>query len=246
MRNIITYAFILFVFVSCKKENAFDCLKSNGAETIETRQLTGFNVIKVYDKIDLNITRGIEYKVEVKAGKNIISNVHTEVKNEELIIKNENKCNFVRGYKKHITVNVTIPYLKRVENNSVGAVRLINNFVQDSIFLKAENSGDIYFDGAADYIRTSSRGNGDIYLSGQCKMLYVYMFGTNFLYGQDLTVSTYAFVESVSVGNCYVYAPDNGTFEYNLWKSGNIYYRGNPLYINNFSDGSGKGKLIKE
>lgn len=246
MKKYITYFFLLTFFVSCKKENAFDCFKSNGSETKQSRSISGFDVIKVYDKIDLNISKGTEFKVEVVAGKHIISNITTEVKNNELLIHNKNKCNFVRGYKKRITVNVTIPYLEKVENNSVGTVRFEDNFTQDSVFVRAENSGDIYVNGTFNYVRTSSHGNGDIYVAGTCSTLSAYMFGTNFLYASDLTVSNYIFVESVSTGDCYISAPNNGTFEYNIWRNGNIYYKGNPLYINNFSDGSGKGKLIKQ
>jgi hypothetical protein len=72
------------------------------------------------------------------------------------------------------------------------------------------------------------------------------MFGTNFVWGVNLRINYYSFIETLSIGDCHI----DGTFlarlDYNLWRSGNIYYRGTPLEIRNFSDGTAKGQLIKE
>ena len=68
---------MLFLFVGCKKENALDCFKSNGKEITETRELGAFTKIMLYDNIDLNITKGTVYKVDVVAGKHIIKNIKT-------------------------------------------------------------------------------------------------------------------------------------------------------------------------
>ncbi|MCW3078265.1 MAG: hypothetical protein JWO32_2874 [Bacteroidetes bacterium] len=234
------------VFFSCKKENAGDCFKPNGEMTTETRILDTFSVIRVYDKIDLVISQGPKFKVEVIAGKHLLSNIKTSVAEDVLTIKNNNKCNFVRGYKKRITVHITVPHLRKAQNEGVGNITFDENFNQDTLLVRAENSGDIFVNGIFNEIRTSSHGDGDIYLNGSCNTLYVYMFGTNFLKAENLSVSNYIFIETLSIGDCRVNAPDNGTLAYNLWRSGNIYYRGNPALITNFSDGTAKGKLIKE
>ena len=236
---------VLF-FVSCKKENALDCFKSNGKEITETRDLGTFTIIKLHDKIDLNIFKGTEFKVDVVAGEHIIKNIKTTVSDGVLSIDNNNKCNFVRGYKRSVTVNITLPYIVRVESRGVGTIRFNDVFSQDTIQLLAENSGDIYLNGTFNQITTSSHGNGDIYLSGTCDRLYGYTFGTNLLLADKLTINTYVFVENISIGDCYINAPAGGKLEYNIWRSGNIYYRGNPLEINSFSKGVGKGQLIKE
>ncbi len=236
---------MIFLFANCKKENAFDCFKSTGADVIETRSVEKFDVIKVFNKIDLNIIKGPEFKVEVTAGKHVIKNIKTIVADSALNIKDENKCNFVRGYKRQVTVNVTLPYLVRVESRGVGTVRFAEGYVQDTVFIRAENSGDIYVNGNFNQIRTSSHGNGDIYLNGACNSLYVYMYGTNVLKGENLTINNYVFVETVSIGDCFVAAPTGGTLDCNIWRNGNVFYKGNPSSANRFA-GDGKGKLIKE
>jgi len=162
-----------------------------------------------------------------------------------LTIENNNKCNFVRGYKRNITVNVTLPYLVRIENHGVGTTKFGENFSQDTIQVRAENSGDIHLSGTFNQVKTSSHGNGDIYLSGNCNTLFIYTYGTNVLYGENFVVNNYLFIETISIGDCFVNAPNGGTFDYNIWRNGNIYYKGNPTQINN-TNGDGKGKLIKQ
>jgi hypothetical protein len=234
------------IFSFCKKENSKDCLKSNGSEITVERSVDSFAKVVVNDKIDLRIVKGSKYKVEVTAGKNIIGNISTINNNYTLEIHNNNKCNFVRGYKKKVVVTITVPVIWRVINNGVGTITFDSDLVQDSIFIRAENSGDVHVNGQFKRLQTSSHGNGDIYLSGSCDDLYIYMFGTNFLKAENLKVNNYIFIETVSLGDCTINAPQGGTLEYNLWRSGNIYYSGDPSVINNFSDGSGSGKLIKQ
>jgi hypothetical protein len=210
------------------------------------RNLDAFKTVIVNDKIDLNIIRGTSYKVEVTAGKNIIGNISTITSDHVLEISNNNKCNFVRGYKKRVVVTITVPVIRKIVNNGVGTVKCTNDLIQDSIFVRAENSGDIHVSGQFKLLQTSSHGNGDIYLNGVCDKLYVYMFGTNFLKGENLKVNNYTFIETISLGDCTIKAPQGGILDYNLWRSGNIYYSGDPAIINDLSDGSGKGKLIKQ
>ena len=108
IRNI----FILFVFAfvvnSCKKENLYDCFKPTG--TIETRviEVSDFQHVVVFDKIDLYLTQGPNFEVKLEAGKNLFMNIKTTVSNGTLTIDNINKCNFVRSPKKKI-----VAYIKR-------------------------------------------------------------------------------------------------------------------------------------
>lgn len=231
---------------ACKKENGTDCVKSNGPMAVEIRNVGVYEIVKVYDKIDLNIVQGSEFKLEVNAGGNLLSNIQTTVKDGILTIKNNNRCNFVRGYKKRITVTLTVPKIKKVDNEGVGTLRISENFTQDTIFVRAENSGDVYINGTFKLLQTSSHGNGDIYLTGQCDRLYAYMYGTNFLNAQDLIINSLVFVETISIGDARIRAPLNGNLDCNIWRSGNIYYTGEPTFITNFSDGSGSGRLIKQ
>lgn len=245
MRSVFLYLIPLVLLISCKKENAVDCFKSNGAEEHEIRNLEPFRYIELNDKIELTVTPGPEQKVEVIAGKHIIKNISTRVSDGTLKVENLNKCNVVRGYKRTIKVNVTMPYLKSVLNNSVAKIE-ITGFDQDSIWVHAESSGDIHLAGKFFFVRSYSNGNGDMYLSGNCRQLFVYTNGTNFLNAQNLVVSDYLYIEALTKGNCYVNATELKDLEYALYNDGSIYYTGTPLILNGIFGSQAKGKVIKE
>ncbi|MES2678708.1 MAG: DUF2807 domain-containing protein [Bacteroidota bacterium] len=205
-----------------------------------------FTNVKVFDKINLNIVSGPAHKVEVSAYRHTIKNISTEVRDGILYVNNNNTCNFVRGYKKTVTVTVTVPDLARVENWGVGVTRFEQGFKADRMRIIAESSGDIYLDGSFKNLSTYSNGNGDIHLSGNCDSLNIFMNGTNFLYGDKLSISTYVRAESLSIGDCFLNAASAQQLDYAIYRSGNIYYRGNPVKITKVVTTAGTGSLIKE
>jgi len=237
---------LVLLLAACSKDNMFDCFKSNGADVTETRTPGSFLVVAVNDQINLRVVNGSEFKVDVTAGKHIIKNIHTSIKSNTLSIENKNTCNFVRGYKREVNVTVTVPYIKKVENLGVGTVTFDDNFKQDTLLLLTESSGDIYVNGTYNEIRTTSHGNGDIYLNGSCNSLYVYMNGINFFRGLNMPIRDFIFVETLSIGDCYVNATQSPQLAYHIWSDGNIYYTGSPTKIEDVSSGTQKGRAIHQ
>ena len=240
------YLLLVFFVSSCKKENATDCFKSNGVETTELRYPGTFTEIELNDKIELNVFYGAAFKVEVIAGKHIMKNISTKLTGNILKIENRNTCNVVRGYKRKVKINVTMPYVRRVQNNSVSKIEINEGFVQDTINIRAESSGDIHLSGTFGYIKSLSNSNGDIYISGQCNYLYAFTIGTNFLRAEDLVVREYAYIETVGIGDCHVNARQLKQLDYYIWSKGNIYYKGDPSLVTGVLDPAATGKIIKE
>lgn len=232
--------------ISCKKENAFDCFAPNGKVISEWRYPKTFSAIEMNDNIEVTIFKGADYKLEVIAGQNIIKNIYTGVEEGVLKIENRNKCNFVRGYKKKMRVNITLPYFHTILSNGVARLNLDEAFSQDTVRIKAESSGDVHINGTYDCINVVSSGNGDVYVSGTCKAMYVYMSGTNYLRAENLQASDKLFIETLTLGDCFVNAKHLKQLEYKLWREGNIYYRGDPDSLSGYYDKDSKGKLIRQ
>lgn len=233
-------------FSGCTKDNALDCFKSNGRETTVIRQPGAFNEIEINDKFITTVVQGPEPKVEVTAGANLLRNIRTYLVDSKLVIDNKNECNFVRGYKKQIRITITVPEVKRINNHGVGVVTIDENFVQDTMLVRATNSGDVNIRGRYKEIRTSSHGNGDINIIGECNTFYIYTNGTNFVDAEQLIVKEYAFVETMSIGDCTINATQLKKLEFNIWDSGNLYYIGEPGSITDFSNKKGSGRAIKK
>lgn len=245
MKQVITYTLLVLVMLACKPENRLDCFKGTGADVLETRYPGPFDSLDVIDHFDVELSTGTEYKVEVKAGKNIIGNIKTSVKNGELILENLNKCNFVRGYKRKVHIQVTVPKLKKVYHTGVGPLT-IRNFYQDTLNVRSGNSGDMYIYGNFMVINASTHGNGDIYYNGTARELLVYTNGINFVRAENMQVSDHIYISTYSLGDAHFNFSGLKLFDYYIWGTGNIYYTGTPASIVNLGETSTKGKLIKQ
>ena len=113
-KSLIVYLFLFLLSTSCEKGHSADCFKSNGSDITETRYPGDFKNIEVSAQMDVYIYQGNEYKVEVTAGKHIIENIKTTVTNNLLSIENTSVCNFVRGYKRKVKINITVPFVSKI------------------------------------------------------------------------------------------------------------------------------------
>lgn len=245
MKNKLFICLLLFSFISCKKENRFDCFKGNGSRVEEDRPLPPFTQIHLEDKFETTVIQSTEYRVVVSAGKNILRNISTSVLAGVLSITNLNTCNFVRGYKEPVRLTIYTPYVSYLVNDAVGTVEFNAGFKQDSISVRVASSGDVHLRGTYRVIRSSSNGNGDMYISGVTRELFLYTNGINFVDTRALSVSNYMFIHSVTIGDCHINAADTRQFDYNIQGRGNIYYYGKPVLIVNYSEPEGTGQLIQ-
>jgi hypothetical protein len=234
----------LLLFNSCKKQNDCDCIKSRGAPTSETHVInTSFTMLQVFDKVDvyyIQDTNAINGEVKIVTGKNLVSNISTEVVDGVLQIKDNNKCNFVRT-DNSVTVYVTAPHVYFFIQEGVGTLYTGNTIKQDSVVYSIRNSGDVHLNVNTKIMHGSVLGVGDIYLSGKVQFHLSNMIGECFMYAQDLQVVNYCFLDYKSTGEARVNV--SGGLDVVLNYTGNIYYTGNPSVIH--KSGSGNGQLIK-
>lgn len=243
------YRFFIFLFpiiglFSCKKENLCDCVKSTGKTNVIYRAVSGFNCISAKDKMDVYLTQGSDFEVRVEAGENLQRLIKTELDGETLKVYNNNRCNWVRGYKHNIKIYITAPYFKHIKNGGLGTISTTGTITQDQLSVRIENSGPVKLDINTQDFFGSVHGNGDMYLTGITKNLASDFTGTNYLYASDLRVLSYVYLHSVSIGPAYISAPENGLMDLVIDRSGNIYYKGNPSKIN--LTRNNKGDLIKD
>lgn len=235
-------SYILFfisgvILLSCNKSSP-DCFKKAGKDSSIERSITPFKVVRLDANIEVTLVKGTEHKVQIFGGENLLEKVKTSVESGTLVIDNNNACNFVRGYDHKLRVTVTAPDYDKVITNSVGSIITNADFQQDTMFFSSEG-GDMIINGNYVELKTSSHGNGNVYFKGMAVKMYSYMNGTNYLYAEEGTIVNYVFIESVSLGDAYITAPTNGTFEYHIWKTGNIYYKGDPASVNGKSEKGG-------
>ena len=232
---------IFLLLASCKKENMCDCLKGTGGEETEIRNISGFAKIKLYNNVDLVIRHGKPYGCKVIAGSHLIDKITTETDGEFLVIRNNNKCNWVRSFQNKYTVEVSLPSLQYIYYAGSGNISSADT-IHETIFSMdgwtCSGSVNLLLNTGTSWL-TLHTGTADLKVSGNSGVSYVYNSGSGPMDCSKLETG-------------YTYVTNAGTNDLSVWVTkelgarimlqGDIYYLGSPYKIE--KDIAGKGSLI--
>lgn len=221
-----------------------DCFKGTGKSIIETRTPSDFTRVELHDNIDLVITQDTINKISVAGGEKLLSNLETKFTDDKLIIQNNNKCNWMRSYKKSkFTVYLSAKSLNRIEYFGMGNITSTNTIITDTLMINCWNaSGKIDID-----VNTQNNffgihtGSTDMYVHGTTNDNYLYNASNGFAHLENLHTNINAVVSNTT-GDCYVNVDQH--LDVKIKYIGNVYYYGNPSTI--VSSITGKGQLIKK
>lgn len=232
---------IFLVHYSCEKSPG-DCFTSTGEIVSETRTITAFNSILMQDNIDVELIASNTPLIELTAGKNLLQNISIDVIDSQLVIKNNNQCNFVRSFEKPITAKVYFSRLDSIEYRSVG-----NLICRDEI-----NNPDTFkidvFEGAGNislllnnYVTQLNfhYGTANLKAEGYSQLTYFYQVSYGPIDARNLT-SVFAYLENNSTNNTWVRS--NTVLEATINSIGSVYYYGDPQIS---LTGGGSGGLIR-
>ncbi len=246
MKHIATYIIIISIsvfFTACKDANPLDCTKNTGPIIKESRAFdTIVRMIVLEDNVNLVIDNVYtKDKVEIEAGKNLMSKIITEVKHDTLFIQNKNSCNWIRDYKKEVTAHVSLNHLNQIEYRGSGDISCISTITNESFILDVwEGAGNVNLKLDVDVNQTYLHiGTADVKISGKADNNHLSSESYGLLDTRHLlAINTY--VNSKSPNHTYVYA--SSTLEATIQSIGNIYYAGQP---NNITPSIlGNGQLI--
>ena len=245
MKNlkIIRLVFFCILFAGCEKEERWDCLKSTGASVSEERTITGFSKIQLHDNINLVLTQDTVNRLTIEVGKNLLPSITTEVDNETLIIKNENRCNWVRSFKRKITAHLSFKSLNNLTCYGSGNVNMTNVLNTDTLRIEFwEATGSIFAEINCNYSYfILNTGPGDLTINGESKQAFLYNAGNGWMYLNRL--STKKFIAN-NLGTGDVFVRSSEALHAEIRGIGNIYYSGSPILVT--SKITGEGKLIKK
>ena len=223
---------MLMFFSTCKKENLCDCFKGTGKQTSESRSLAPFTEVFIQDKIEVHLIEGNEYAVRIEAGEHLVKLIKTTVENNKLTIKNNNKCDFTRSYKRKIVVYVTLPKLRKLTNDGVSTVYMDSRFKCDTLNYSASNAGDLHLNLDATIVYGGMHGVGDVYMEGIVYESCVYATGQGHFHGYNVAAQRVILTLKTS-GKMEVNA--NALLKIDTYQksTGDVYYKGSPNIIAN-------------
>lgn len=193
MRILFFYS-IIFLVLSCAKDNAPNCIQIAGDLTTIEHNIDPFDRILANKNIELFLLQGSEYHLKIESGEHLISDINYTIDNSGLLTLNDNnQCNWVRNYVP-TKIFVTTPNLKEIRSNTQYTIKsegiltfpnlklISENFNQDNI-----SSGDFNLHVQNESVSVISNNISQFFISGSTDTLFVGFYsGTTAFFGANL------------------------------------------------------------
>ncbi len=194
MKKFLLCIVFVFIFISCEKPS--DCIESSGVTTIKDIPVEAFSKIKVYRGIEVIITEGPNYSVQIEAGENFINDIEVKQYGNQLVFKDNTSCNWVRDYGQ-TKIFVTTPILDEVysktdRNISSNGVLTFPNLTflsldKDADGEKGAGTGDFILNVNNQSLTIANNNVSRFFLSGQTNTAtFNFYFGDGRIEAQNL------------------------------------------------------------
>jgi hypothetical protein len=244
MKSILFLLLFAVFLVSCKKPEDRKCAKATGEETSLEIPLDTFDKLYLHEHLVYELIQDSTDKVVLTGGKNLLNHVAVNVSDGLLDISNENRCSFLRSYKKKIKAEIHFTSLINIHFE--GTEPLTNKDILKFdwlTFLIRDGAGSVSLNMDAQQIyATISHGWGDFAFTGnvQYANLNIRSNGYCDLFGMNISDSVT--VVSNTQGDVKISAQGIKLKAQTL-SDGDIYYKGAPSLIE--FDKISNGELIK-
>lgn len=199
MRKLL-YILILSVFIACDSEDTGDCFQKTGNIIQQEITVSSFDEILVNRDIELIVKDGVEQKVIIETGENLLNDVTAIVVDGKLTLTDNNTCNYVRDY--GITkVYITSPNITEIRSStqydisSDGVLTYPSLTVFSEDFSKPDSftSGDFRLQIDNNTFRLVFNNLSNCFISGKTNNLNItFAAGTSRFEGRDLVAQNIA------------------------------------------------------
>lgn len=244
MKHLIPFLSVLFILAmaSCNLLaivgcNSGGCIQGSGNQVSEMRVVEPFSSVKVGGNIKLIVTEAPEQQLRITADDNILKEITTKVRKNQLIIEVDN--NFCE--QTPVIIYATSRQLEGVDVS--GAVEVIGEgrINCSSFDLNLSGASQASLDISCGDMNTHTSGASKVVLKGQAGNHDIKMSGASELNAFDFVVGNYN-ISTSGASNLKI----NVLNELNVESSGSseISYRGNPKHITNDKSGASSIKRV--
>lgn len=221
-----------------------DFLKNAGETISEERILNNFTAIQINSTFNIEIQEDTLHKVIITGGKNLIPEIETQIKNDTLIIQNNNNWNVVRGPDERITIHVHVDNLRSIEVIQPCYITTVKTLKSDifGIYFKSDIS-ECTMNVECNTFRfwNCKTSTGKYEFSGTTNYAYFGLHHLGNLFANELHVVNGKVLNN-SQGDSHV--DIHNKMDVSILNSGNVYYYSSPNEII-VEEISSSGKLIK-
>lgn len=237
MKKVLFLLSIFFIFNSCEKPS--DCIESSGRIITKEITVTNFKKLKVYRGIEVVITQGTEYKVQVVAGENFIDNIEVKQNGDQLIFKDNTSCNWVRDYGQ-TKILVTTPTLEEVYSKTDRTIRSNGVLTFPNLFFlsldkdadgeSGAGTGDFILNIDNDVFKIANNNVSRFYITGKTNTAeFSFYFGDGRIEAENLIAKN---IQVYHRGSNDMIVHPTEKIEGTMNSTGNIVLKNNPPIIN--------------
>ena len=194
MKKLIYILSVCLLF-ACNGEKVPDCFQNAGDIIQQEFQVSTFDKITVFERIELILTEGPIETVMVETGEFLMDEIKVNVEEGRLILKDENGCNLTRDY--GITkIYVTAPNITEIRNSSgltISSNGILNypnlNLISEDFAVEDEfhTDGDFRLSVNCSTLNVSTNGLSNLFINGTVNDLFVGFYaGDGRFEGQNL------------------------------------------------------------
>lgn len=213
-------------------------IKGSGDIATETRDVKNFTGVSTATAIDIYLTQGNDFEVEVEADDNLLQYIVTDVDNGVL------KVHFVKGinvtWSKKKVVHVTMKNIELIRASSAGDVIGQTPIKTENLKIRTSSAGDVKLEVYAKALDLGTSSSGDITLTGEADYLEASTSSAGDIKAFELTVKE-ADIRASSAGDVKITVSDR--LYARASSAGDIQYRGNPEKVD--AKSSSAGDVIK-
>ena len=180
-----------------------------------------FNKIKIHNFFKVIITQSDVNSMTVKADDEMLSKIHSDVKDGCLSVFYEKDFSPAQP----IEINISAKKLSSVDVSENASVNTSNQLICDEFLIKSSSSGNINIDVKAKKITSNLVGKGDIVLIGTAQSLDANISGSGDLRAINLAVDTAKIIVS---GNGNAKINVKNTLIAGVTDEGSVIYMGKP------------------
>lgn len=207
--------------------------RGNGNVVSETRDvIEEFNIVDAAEGLDVYVTQGKEFSIEVEADENIIEYINTDIKDGTLYVN----CEEAIGRAKSKKIFVTLPEIIALDASSGSDIYGQTVITADKLDLSSSSGADIKVEVNTQSLTCDASSGADIDVKGKTVNMRANASSGADIDGRDLTAE-----------NCIADASSGADISVNATKEltasassgGDVRYSGNPEILNKSKSSAG-------
>lgn len=238
-KKLLTLLLLATITLTTNAQNWFSSkVKGNGNIITEKRTTSNYNGIRSSGSFHVLLVNGKEGEITLKGEENILPLIETIIENNTLKIRFQKNTN-VRTTKK-VIITVPVTDIETITLAGSGNIESKNILKGENIITKLSGSGSINLVANTKEINAEITGSGNINLEGTAVHFNIKITGSGDVKAYELQAEE---VQIKITGSGSVKANVSKRIAAKITGSGNVYYQGNPKYVNSKTTGS--GSIIK-